>query len=342
MPKPLKDTDFLNATMRVRAMERELLNGERMGRMLEARTHEEAAKVLCECGYGEMTAVTAAEWERVIAGLRGEIYKTAAGMTDRPELVDVFRLRYDYHNVKTLIKAEAAIESAADAAAAAERLLTGAGRVPPRLLVEIMRDQRYNELPGALRRAAPDARETLSRTGDPQISDFMLDAACAAEMSGMAEASGSGFLQAYVRLFIDAYNLRAVTRTLRLGREPDFLRSVLAGGGNIAPSRIAAAVTSGSPIEDIYAATPLQEAAAAGVAAARGEAPLTAFERLADDALIKQLAGAKRVAFGEQPIVAYIAARETEFTAVRIILAGRLAGLPADALRERLRESYAL
>ena len=46
------------------------------------------------------------------------------------------------------------------------------------------------------------------------------------------------------------------------------------------------------------------------------------------------------MAFGEAPLIGYLAARETELTNVRVILSGRLAGLDADTIRERLRESY--
>ena len=36
----------------------------------------------------------------------------------------------------------------------------------------------------------------------------------------------------------------------------------------------------------------------------------------------------------------YLIAKEAEWTAVRIVMAGRLAGLSADAIRERLRDTY--
>ena len=36
----------------------------------------------------------------------------------------------------------------------------------------------------------------------------------------------------------------------------------------------------------------------------------------------------------------YLIAKEAEWTAVRIVMAGRLAGLSADAIRERLRDAY--
>jgi V/A-type H+-transporting ATPase subunit C len=39
-------------------------------------------------------------------------------------------------------------------------------------------------------------------------------------------------------------------------------------------------------------------------------------------------------------VIGYLAARESELTAVRIIMTGRLAGLKADLIRERLREAY--
>ena len=57
-------------------------------------------------------------------------------------------------------------------------------------------------------------------------------------------------------------------------------------------------------------------------------------------AVTAYLAGARYVAFGEAPLIGYLAARETELTNVRVILSGRLAGLDADTIRERLRESY--
>ena len=46
------------------------------------------------------------------------------------------------------------------------------------------------------------------------------------------------------------------------------------------------------------------------------------------------------MAFGEHPLIGYLYAKENELTTIRIILTGRLAGLDAETIRERLRESY--
>ncbi|MBQ4112437.1 MAG: V-type ATPase subunit, partial [Clostridia bacterium] len=85
--------------------------------------------------------------------------------------------------------------------------------------------------------------------------------------------------------------------------------------------------------------TDLQAAAELGHKAVSGGS-LTAFEKACDNALVAYLTLAQRVPFGEQPMIAYLAARDNEFTAVRIILTGRLAGLSAEQIRERLREAY--
>lgn len=47
-----------------------------------------------------------------------------------------------------------------------------------------------------------------------------------------------------------------------------------------------------------------------------------------------------RVPFGVEVALGYLAAKEAEWTAVRTVLSGRMAGVPAEALRERLREQY--
>lgn len=52
------------------------------------------------------------------------------------------------------------------------------------------------------------------------------------------------------------------------------------------------------------------------------------------------LARARKIPFGEQIIIGYLYAREAEATAIRIILAGRMAGLDGATIRQRLRQTY--
>lgn len=331
MPR-IKDTDYLFLSTYIKSKERSLLSRERMERMLEARTVEECAKVLVECAWPEMTRVGLDELDEVLALEREKTFHDLSTSAPDTRLLDVFKIKYDYHNVKTLLKAEAM-------GSEADRLLVDTGRVAVAELSEKVRSNDLRGLPGILQSAVAQAREVLGTTGDPQLMDFVLDRAYFADMAELARLSESAFLAGYVRISIDAANLRSLVRTLRMGKGPEFLKSVLFSGGNVDTGRILSVVSSGGSAEELFSTSSLREAAEAGAGAAKGGS-LTRFEKLCDDGVNAYLAGAKYVAFGEAPLIGYLAAKENEFTAVRIILSGRLAGLDADTIRERLREAY--
>lgn len=328
----IKDTDYLGLSARVRAMGNRLLTGERMERMLEARSPDEAAKVLTECGYDEMTPLTHASLDAALGRARDAMYADLSKAVPDRALLDVFRTKADYHNVKAILKALATGQEP-------ERFLTAGGRYDPAALCDELSRGELRTGGDVLRRAAQAAREQLAASGDPQLCDFILDRAYFTEMTAAAKESGSAFLQGYVRLMADSANLRAVVRAARMDKGPDFLSQALLPGGSVNPDRLRAAKPEELPA--LFHGH-LAEAAAAGVPlAVPGGAPLTQFERLCDNALMRYLSGAKRIPFGEQPIIGYLCARESEFTAARIILTGLMAGLEPDGIRERLRDSYA-
>lgn len=332
MAKTIKDTEYLFLSARIKALECGLLSRERMERMLEAPSLEDAAKVLQECGYAEMSQVGEQVLEQALAQQRRKTYDELYGSAPDRNIIDVFKAKYDYHNAKTILKAEAKETDPTP-------LLVDTGRVPAAKMQEGVRTSDLRDLPPILRSAVARARDVLATTGDPQLADFVLDRAYFEDMFHIARESGSSFLVGYVRTLVDVANLRSVVRTLRMGKGADFLKGVLFAGGGIDVDRILNAVAAGSSIEELYASSSLRDAAEAGNAALSGGG-LTRFEKLTDDAVTRYLSGAKSVAFGEAPVIAYLAAKENELTAVRIIMTGRMAGLDTDTIRERLRESY--
>lgn len=332
MAKKLKDTDYLFISTYLHSRERDLLTSARMERMIEAPTAEEAAKVLGEIGYGEFDVSSQRELGSVLAQEQEKLFQDLYRFVPDKAVVDVFKVKYDYHNLKALIKARATGTDAPD------RLLLDAGRVGAEELRRAVWEGDYSTLPAALRRAAEEAVEVLSATGDPQLADFLLDKAYYAEMISSAKATGSGFLVRYVQATIDAANLRSAVRTLRMKKGADMLRRVLVEGGTVRVDSIQAAALGGN-LEDLYRSTNLRQAAELGTAALNGGS-LTPFEKACDDAVTAVAAGAKSVPFGVEAVVSFLAAKEIEFTAVRIIMSGRMAGIGGDTIRERLREAY--
>ena len=123
MAKRIKDTDYLSLSARVRAMENDILTAEQFEQLITAKSDDDARKLLQSFGYGELDPAHPEAIDADLAAVRLEALEDlGAGFPD-PGCLDVFKLKYDYHNVKALLKA-GAMNVGADA------MLTDLGRVP--------------------------------------------------------------------------------------------------------------------------------------------------------------------------------------------------------------------
>lgn len=327
-----KKEAFLCISAMLRSREPKLLSREKAERMLDAASFEDAAKLLSDSGYEDMSQMSAKEIEESLAKHRSAIYEELGRFCPDGRLVDIFKLRYDYHNAKVILKAEAMGQDP-------KRLLSDSGRIPGEKLLEIYNEDKPVLLPEALAAAMDEAKGVLACTGNPQAADFVLDKAYFAELQSLAEAVESPFIQGYARLLIDSSNLRSLVRTLRMGKNQDFLAEVLVPGGNIGVERLTAAGDKDS-LAALYAHSVLEKAGALGAECMTGGS-MTAFELACDNAVNTYLRGAKLISYGAEPVLAYMAAVEGEITAIRMILTGRLAGIAPQVIRERLRDMYA-
>ena len=326
MTKRRKDTDYLFLSARIRAMERRLLTAQRLEQLLTAPSVEACAQLLSEWGYAPVHDEPSLQ--AALSAQREAVFADVSRFMPEAEVLDVFRLKYDYHNIKTLLKAPQD----------AERLLIDAGTVPAETMQKKHAETGgWDFLPADMAAAADEAQRVLAETGSARSSDCILDRAYFARLEKLAADSHIPYLQDYVRAMIDAANLRSLIRTQRLGLDAGFLREVLFPGGSVTPEAIRAG--SGSGAAALWRGTAFARAAELGDEAAKGGS-LTAFEKACDDALTAYLAAARMVPFGEQTVIGYLYAKELEFTAVRTIFAGRAAGLDGDTIRARLRQTY--
>ena len=321
---------YLCLSAMLRAREGKMLSADRAARMLEAQSFEESAKLLGDCGYEDMTSMNAGEIDAALGAHREAVFRELENLVPDKGLVQLFRLKYDYHNAKTVLKAEAV-------GADPLRLMSFSGRVAPDKLKTAWDEERLSELPKTLAEAMAEAGSTLSRTANPQLADFELDRAYFAEMKAIAEELGNPFVSGYVRLLIDTANLKSAVRTARMHKSADFLADALVRGGADTDRLLSA---DGDALNALFTRTPLEKAAAAGGEAMSGGS-MTDFERACDNAVNDYIRGVKLLSYGPEVVVAYLAALENEITAVRMILTGSLSGVDAAVIRERLRDLYA-
>ncbi len=324
--------DYLYISSLLRAREPRMLSREKAERMLDAPNFEDAAKMLTDSGYEDMSQMTVKQIETALADRRAAVFHELESLVPNAAALDLFRLKYDYHNAKVLIKSDAMHQNDAS-------LLSASGRIAPDTMQKRFQEDRLRDLPGELGSAAEEAKNLLARSANPQLSDFLLDKAYFREMTGLAEALDSDFARAYVALLADSTNLRSAVRILRMGKDIGYLQEALVSGGSVSEERLIQGVA-GEGLASVFGGTALSKASQLGSEAVSG-GTLTAFELACDNAVADYLANAKLCSFGEESVLAYLAGTENELTAVRMILTGRLAGVPSDTIRERLRDLYA-
>ena len=322
---------YLSAVLRARGAK--MLSREKAERMLDAPSFEEAAKLLTENGYPDMSAYSAKQVEKALSQYGEQQLRYVAGLCPSKDVTDLFRIKYDYHNLKTVMKSEAA-------GAQRPELLSDAGRIPVGQLISAYQEEKYLALPELMSKALVEARTALAHSANPQQSDFILDRAYFAEIKKLTDRLGSRFMKGYSELLIDRANLLSAVRSMRLKKDVEFLRHALVPGGGVDVKRISEAFSSGEALAALYSKGGLSKAASLVPAAAAGQS-MTVLELACDNAVTEYLSGSGLIAFGEEPVVAYLAAVETEITAVRMILTGKLSGIDPDTIRERLRDIHA-
>lgn len=314
------------------AREGRMLSDEKLGRLLDTADFNDAAKLLTDSGYPDMSGMDGKQLDETLSKYRASVFAELAGNENARAITDLFRMKYDYHNIKALVKSMGSNTGS-------DEILSHSGRIQPNVLTDAFISGERSSLPPAMREAISSGVGILSRTSNPQLSDIAIDKLYFQEMSDTAHEIGDKLISGYVRILIDSTNLRTVVRTLRMGRGADFLKSALVPGGNIDISRYSAVSPSGDGLSELFVANPLEKAAQLAPAAIGGGA-LTPFERECDNGIQYQLSDAKLDGFGATSVVSYLAALENEITAIRMILTGKLSGIAPDIIRERLRNSY--
>ncbi len=328
----MEDLDYLFSTARIRTMEGKLLNRQKLEELINTEKPEDAIHRLEECGWEDPDFSDHEAMDRSLSQERRRVYKEIEAFAPDKSMVRVFRLKYDYHNLKVLLKAGALGRGP-------EGMLSECGSVPAAKMEAAVAEDNYSALSPAMRNAAVEASEILNRTGDPQFSDIALDRACFAEMLQLAKASGSEFLTGYVRLCIDSVNLNTAVRLKKRGLPYEYMRQAAIAGGSVDSSRLVTELTPDA-VETVFAKSALLPAAQVAAEVLRGSERLSALDMASDNAVMGYLHNAKYVGLGEQPLVAYIAAKEAELVALRIVFGGKLSGLDPKDIKERLRDTY--
>lgn len=318
----IRETDYAYAVSRIRAQELKLLSRQDLEQLISCNTEAECLRMLADRGWNTEQGASAM--------LKEEMEKTWSLLRELapdPSVFSVFLIKNDYHNLKAAIKSVLANTGGAF-------LFLPEGTVDAEVVRKAAETGDVSLLPASMQGPAAEAREVLLRTGDGQLADVILDQAALNNILAAGNAAGGWFAQ-YAETVAATTNMKIAARAQRTKKQADFYRRALAPCKTLDVEALAAAAQQGEKELAAYLDhTPYAKGAELLFVS------FAAFERWCDDQAMEQIRPAKTKPFGPEPLAAYLLARETEIQAVRILLSVKHNRLPADILRERLREMY--
>ncbi|MDI6873155.1 MAG: V-type ATPase subunit [Actinomycetota bacterium] len=316
---------------RVRAQEKKLLVSHHLGRLVEA-DFQEALHILEEVEMGDYLAgaSTAREVDDGLINYLHDVYEFLREALPKDSvLFEFFHCRYDFHNLKVLLKARLG-------GTGEEALLPRLGRMD----VEVLRRGVENplELPSPYKEVVV---EVMEREPSPQEAETIIDRHYLRYRLFLARREGSEFLVEFARTSIDFANLKALLRARRLGKDREAVQRSLVEGGFIPLPHL---LDLYGDTDEVMMRKLEQTRYSSRLLELLGEEEekpsLSDFDRRSDDYIMDMLRASRRISVGVEPVFAFVRARENEVTMVRMILMGKLHNLAPEAIERMLRKPY--
>lgn len=327
---------FTQVIPRLRVLETRLLDKSKIDRMKDASSTEEVLKILGETSYAaSLNAMKKPEdYEIVLTEELKKLYQLMYELTPEKKIIDLFSLKYDYHNIKVLIKEKCSGKDF-------HNMLIHVGTIPAEKLSVYIKNDDYRDVAALQREAIEKAQSDYQETKDSQRIDLILDKYMYKDMLKRAEELSDVFLIKLTKNNIDLTNMKTFLRVKKQKKGRDFLYEALLDGGMIDKDIFLNSLNdSVDNLVNRLSYTDYHKIMKDGLEDYDKKENIAGFERLSDDFLMNIIKDTKLISFGPEPMAAYIIAKETEIKLLRIIMVSKLNNIPSEVLGERLRDSY--
>jgi ATP synthase, subunit C len=323
--------NFIQSSVRIRHAEKKLLTKQQLQRLADAKNLEDAIKLLNETSYSsELSKLDRPEnYEQVLSEVLNKTYKEAMEISPEKSLVEILSCKYDYHNLKVLVK-ENILKEKFDSMYC---MLDGNE-------IEAFRELALKNDEG-LSKDFKECLDFFETTKDPQDIDIFIDKKYFEKVLSLAEDFKLEMITEYFKAMIDFINLRTFIRCRKQNQVKETLEKVLIKGGDIETDKILDMFYEDIEILPIkLKAYKIGRVLSKIVEEYKNTNSLNSFEKSMDDYLVEIVRKAKSIHYGAEVIFSFLFAKELEIKNLRLILVGKVNGLSADFIKERLREVY--
>lgn len=328
--------DFIQGVTRIRVLENKLLNKAAIEKMVDAKDLEEVFRTLGDTEYANAVTAVAGpeEYEGVLQNELERIYKLVREISPEQSVVDLMALKYDYHNIKVMIK-ESIMEKDFS------RLYSKVGTIDFQKLKTQFTSGEYRDMDPVFKEVVLAVLKDYVEKKDPQRIDILTDRFYFEHLLRLAEESGIELFKEHVKDLIDFINVSSAIRLKKQEKDLKFFEEVILENGNIDKEAVLSTV--GETVESMinrFRNSRISKELSKGLEDYLESGRLSSFEKHMDNYLMRLNKSSKSVTFGPEPLFSYLVAKEMEIKILRIIMVSKQNNIPPDAIRERLRDLY--
>lgn len=329
-------TNFAYAVGRIRVLETTLLHQNEVERMLGAKDAQEAYRVLNDLDYanhvGDVDNVE--NFQEVInAGLR-EVKSLLEKITPDQRILKILWYRYDFHNIRTLIRAkinpmpEQELE---------DNYLMNLGAYSPHLLQKFIFEDKYGDkIDRNLRQVIKEAESLYQEKDSSFWLDLFLDKKFFALVSQINKKIGSSFVREFLTLSIDIANLKTFFRMNQL-EMIDLISEAIIPGGSV-PTELFNHDQE-KFLEEI-SSTKYFKTVKSGMEYYQKTGSFLELEKELDNMIVELMQQGRRVAIGAEPLFAYFWAKKNNAQIIRSIMIGKINHVEDQEIRNQMRKLY--
>lgn len=317
----------------IRGRELELLTNETFERMIQADSVEAVGEILKNTVYQPyIYEGFENDFEQNLLKEQSSVFKWLKEAAPEPEIVWIYTMRYTFHNLKVLTKAEMTGQNL-------DHLYIDDGFYSLETIKDAIHTQTSAELPERVMNSIHEVHDYCEESSILQGIDVIYDRHFLTEQRRLGEQLGYQELLDEIISFIDLTNITTMARGILQKRTYGFMTTVLSSSGSIEKSEFLNFAE-----KDMASYTSFLETTAYAdflkPVIHDGTLDLVRLEQMKDDYLSAQYQAAQTQAFGPLPLLAFLNAKEIESKNLRLLIIGKRSQFQPEAIRERVRQVY--
>ncbi len=328
--------DYGYACARIRELEKGLLNQDIINKMIQSSSLESAFKILAESNPNEymVETITSSVIEKSLVTVLKRTIHMIDEITPYPYLFHLFNWKYDFHNLKVLLKAKLLAKK--------EPYPTyDIGNIHLNALTAAVFEGKYVLVPIKIERFIRQAEDEYLKSEDLELMEIGLDQGYYEILFNDLENINQPFLDYFYKTEIDLLNISISCRCKVRNISKSKLSNILIKYGHFAPQKMISIYEHAiHSWPNHFQKTDYSSLVESGIKAWLEEKSLVKLERLSDNFLLDLLKIGKFNTFGLESVIGYYYAKENDLKNIRIIFNGKRFMLSIEKIREKVRATY--